>query len=56
MHTSAHSTAVVIPFRPRQQAVSQWCQAHQLWQDLMVTQFRMACAWQRVILRECWRV
>lgn len=48
--------APIIPLRPQQKPISDACRWHEAFEGIFATNWRIACAWQRVIWRSIWRL
>lgn len=48
--------AQVIPLRPQRPAVSDACRWHETFEAVAAGNFRIWCAWQRMLWRAFWRV
>lgn len=46
----------VVPIRPPQPAVSEACRWHEAIESIAASNFRVICAWQRMVLRSIWGV
>lgn len=48
--------AQVVPIRPQRPAVSQACRWHEVVESVAASNFRVICAWQRMLWRAFWGV
>lgn len=46
----------VIPIRPQQPAVSDACRWNEAIESIAESNFRVLCAWQRMVWRAIWRM